>query len=144
MVRKSILDELRASGTMATHIEDQVFDAAEFYRSPEWVRKRTYIFETKGKRCWVCDVPAEQVDHLLPLKEFPELALEDANLAPICKLCNKAKSGSYENMHGFRRLSRPVERGSFVIKRNGIPYTPLNASEVLQLREEMIHERKMG
>jgi hypothetical protein len=136
-MRNPILDALRASGTMVQHSSEKELDAVAFYQSPEWIEKRTHIFETKSRCCWVCSAPAEQVDHLLPLKVFPKLALDDKNLSPICKLCNKAKAGNYENMHGFRRLSRPVEIGSFAIKQKGIPYTPLNASEVLQLREEL-------
>ncbi len=128
----SILEELRKSGTMVAHATEQTPE--QFYESVEWKEKRNYIFETKGRVCWVCGCAAEQVDHLLPLKYFPDLALADKNLKPICKQCNKVKGSEYCG-GDFRRLPRPVERGSFAVKKNGAPCTPLTAKEVLSRRK---------
>jgi len=42
-----------------------------------------------GNRCWICNGPQEQVDHVIPLSKDGPHCL--ANLRPICVRCNSRK-----------------------------------------------------
>lgn len=68
----------------------------QFYLSPEWLAARSECLESKGRICAVCG-SADQinVDHIKPRSKFPDLALEQTNLRPLCWPCNRTKAARY-------------------------------------------------
>ena len=68
----------------------------EFYRSPEWIAARDECLAAKGRICSACGSTDQiNVDHIKPRSKFPELALEQTNLRPLCWPCNRAKAARY-------------------------------------------------
>lgn len=72
--------------------------AQEFYRSTAWRRKRWEIIERDGRRCTKCGARPQpdnevviNVDHKIPLRMRPDLALESSNLRTLCDACNHGK-----------------------------------------------------
>lgn len=41
--------------------------------------------------CYLCGLPADQVDHVLPVSTHPHLRLERGNLRACCGPCNRRK-----------------------------------------------------
>lgn len=63
--------------------------ADPFYLSPEWRAVRLRVLRRDGHRCVVCrkDVSppgAARVDHILPRRQRPDLALDESNLRTLC------------------------------------------------------------
>lgn len=57
----------------------------------KWRKLRAQILESSDV-CWLCGRPgATEVDHILPLSKFPELAHDIGNLRPAHKTCNSSK-----------------------------------------------------
>lgn len=64
-----------------------------FLRSQEWRDLRAVVLLEMGRKCVQCGATeAIQVDHILPRSKFPELALDRANLRPLCWPCNRRKN----------------------------------------------------
>ena len=71
-----------------------------FLKSKEWKALRLKALELYGFICIKCGKDNSReypinVDHIKPRKFFPELALDIANLQPMCGSCNKKKGNSY-------------------------------------------------
>lgn len=71
-------------------------ESAAFYNSTRWRKKRLEIMENYNGLCQLCaakgeTVPANVVDHIKELKDFPELSLENSNLVPLCHRCHNDK-----------------------------------------------------
>ncbi len=67
-----------------------------FYDSAEWRQLRSAHLELHPE-CQDCAItgsvtPATQVDHVLLLRERPDLALEPSNLKSLCKSCHSSKT----------------------------------------------------
>ncbi|MDY3251229.1 MAG: HNH endonuclease [Candidatus Choladocola sp.] len=65
----------------------------EFYVSPLWRKKQAKILKENHFECSRCKekglvVIARTVHHKKYLRDFPELALDDDNLEPICDRCH--------------------------------------------------------
>ena len=72
----------------------------QFTRSKEWKELRKKAIELYGVKCVFCGVlPTRNnpcnIDHIKPRKFFPELALDIANLQPLCARCNKRKGNKH-------------------------------------------------
>lgn len=71
-------------------------EADTFYNSWEWKRIRYQVLKERGARCSICGADNTNarivVDHIKPLRQYPELALEKSNLQVLCDDCNKGKS----------------------------------------------------
>jgi 5-methylcytosine-specific restriction endonuclease McrA len=72
-----------------------------FYATKEWARLRYMAFEKYGTQCAVCGGDKSHgvrltVDHIKPVKKYPELALDINNLQVLCTLCNRGKGASFE------------------------------------------------
>ena len=72
-----------------------------------WRALRRQVLEASDV-CWLCGKPgATEVDHVLPLSQFPELAHDLANLRPAHKTCNSSKGagtgGATQQMPRSRR-----------------------------------------
>lgn len=68
----------------------------QFYDSPEWRQLRAAHLELYPE-CQDCSTagrttPAAQVDHVVRLRERPDLALEPSNLKSLCKSCHSSKT----------------------------------------------------
>jgi 5-methylcytosine-specific restriction endonuclease McrA len=46
----------------------------------------------QNKKCYICNNPGYNLDHILPYKYFPELDLEPDNRVMLCYDCNVAKT----------------------------------------------------
>lgn len=56
-------------------------------------------FLPKGQvvKCWICGMDgADQLDHKLPRKKFPDLIWDEANIVPAHADCNNAKSDTLD------------------------------------------------
>lgn len=63
-----------------------------FLWSKEWKELRSEALKLYGSNCKFCgSINNIQIDHILPRKYYPELALEISNLQPLCSKCNKKK-----------------------------------------------------
>ena len=67
-----------------------------FYKSRKWLHKRAYILRLYGYRCQDCRkygriTEATEVHHIKHADEYPELALVDSNLVPLCHACHNRR-----------------------------------------------------
>ena len=61
----------------------------KFYQSPEWRKLRAQAIQELGAACSTCgSTDRIHIDHVVPLSERPELALELRNLRPLCQRCH--------------------------------------------------------
>lgn len=81
---------------------------ADFYDSWEWKAARFVALKRHGRRCQCCGwSPASGginhlvVDHIKPLRIFPQLALDPENHQVLCNDCNKGKS--FKHTDDFRQ-----------------------------------------
>ena len=66
-----------------------------FLSSKEWRDLRQQALKKYGENCKHCGSDKNiNIDHVLPRKFYPELALEITNLQPLCALCNKKKGNN--------------------------------------------------
>lgn len=68
----------------------------EFLQSKAWKRLRLQALHKYGRRCQCCGASPEtgavlNVDHVLPRRLFPDLALKLDNLQVLCGDCNEGK-----------------------------------------------------
>jgi 5-methylcytosine-specific restriction protein A len=63
-----------------------------FYSSPEWRLLRALVLAEEPV-CRACaEALATDVDHIVPRRRRPELALARANLQALCKACHSRKT----------------------------------------------------
>ena len=62
-----------------------------FYGSPEWRKVRREVLADYPD-CCVCGGVANTVDHIIPLRERSDLALDRGNLRSMCKRCHEKRS----------------------------------------------------
>ena len=84
----------------------------EFLDSKAWKRLRFQALKRHGSRCQCCGGSAEEgarlnVDHIMPRRLFPALALQLENLQVLCSQCNEGK-GNWD-MTDFRQSERLSE-----------------------------------
>ena len=68
-------------------------EAAGFYKSSAWMKARALSMVRHYGLCQDClnkgmIKQADMVHHIKPLREFPDLALEQSNLRPLCNQCH--------------------------------------------------------
>lgn len=68
-------------------------DIEDFYHSPAWQRKRSYILRRDGYLCQRCRRygrirQADTVHHIEELDDRPDLALTNSNLISLCRGCH--------------------------------------------------------
>ncbi len=68
-------------------------DVRVFYKWKVWRKKRLVILQRDNFECQRCKVEgkfskATTVHHIKPLREYPELALEEDNLSSRCDPCH--------------------------------------------------------
>lgn len=67
--------------------------SAAFYKSKQWQKARALSIAAHYGLCQDCLAQgtiktADMVHHVKPLREFPELALDQSNLRPLCNQCH--------------------------------------------------------
>lgn len=73
-----------------------------FYCSTRWKKFRLwFLAQPENALCVECKdkglvVPATQLDHIKPRKEYPELTWELSNLQGLCRECHGAKTARGE------------------------------------------------
>ena len=73
-----------------SRLHDKLCSSAEYKK-----RRAIFMFENPG--CRLCEeqgitVPAEEMDHIIPLHVDPELALVKSNWQALCRPCHKEKT----------------------------------------------------
>ncbi|MGJ8513127.1 hypothetical protein R84981_002780 [Carnimonas sp. R-84981] len=68
-----------------------------FHQSKEWAELRYQALQKYERKCACCGLGPEQgvaieVDHIKPVKKYPELKLDINNLQILCRMCNRGKS----------------------------------------------------
>ncbi|MFD2234812.1 HNH endonuclease [Phaeospirillum tilakii] len=101
-----------------------------FYRSRAWVALRAQALKRDGYRCVVCgsDVRAKgqsRVDHILPRRQRPDLALALSNLRTLCSICDN-QSHREKRTGAQGREERFVVRGCDASGRPIDPKHPWN------------------
>lgn len=82
--------QLKAEGVPANLTSRK--GASQFYTSHEWSELRYKAFIEYGRECVVCGCTKKlTVDHIKPLRKYPDLAREMSNLQVMCRLCNRGK-----------------------------------------------------
>lgn len=71
-------------------------EITRFYNSTAWKTFRAAIRAARPL-CEMCltegrETPSEQVDHILRLKERPDLALEESNVRALCMSCHSRRT----------------------------------------------------
>ena len=63
----------------------------KFYYSSKWLKAR-HIQLKKFPNCKACGKIANEVDHILPLRQRPDLALNPNNFTSYCTSCHSRKT----------------------------------------------------
>lgn len=71
-------------------------NSGDFLQSKAWKRLRFQALKKHGMRCQACGASPStgavlNVDHIMPRRLFPELALQLDNLQVLCGNCNEGK-----------------------------------------------------
>ena len=79
-----------------------------FYQSKEWVELRQLVKARDRYKCQICNVSvrdkgSSQVDHIIPRKSAPSLALDINNLRTLCRPCHN----KFDAARGFKDM-RPI------------------------------------
>lgn len=70
-----------------------------FYLSPAWKTLRLKILRAAGWRCAMCGAARRhgtQVDHIIPRRKRPDLALDPRNLQVLCPSCHSSAKRCHE------------------------------------------------
>jgi len=96
-----------------------------FYDSAAWRTLRQRIVARDGYACTVCHIPLgkgeTRVDHIVPMKQAPHLALVASNLRTLCARCDAVRHR--EKGGKAKGYDRPFDRGCDV---QGLPRDPQN------------------
>jgi 5-methylcytosine-specific restriction endonuclease McrA len=76
--------------------------------SRQWRELRKRILARDGGVCTYCGQDADTVDHILPVKNHPELAMNPENLRSACRRCNSMKGSRSESVFLGRLFAPPV------------------------------------
>lgn len=95
-----------------SRLHDQLCSSAT-YR----LRRKLFMLDHPG--CQRCEaegitMPSEELDHIVPLHEAPELALVESNWQALCRECHKQKTIS-ENT----QIAKPVGFDGWPIEQGG-------------------------
>lgn len=84
----------RKNSHIKLHHSKSILPPKDFYSSEKWIKLRTEVLRTYGKRCMKCGESKVEihVDHIKPRSLFPKLELCFDNLQVLCRKCNLDKS----------------------------------------------------
>jgi len=78
------------------------------YESVRWRKLRACKLRNEPL-CRVCKKPANEVDHILPVREHPHLAWVWDNLQSLCGYCHRSKTGNKEHIVGCDEAGMPLD-----------------------------------
>lgn len=58
-----------------------------------WMKLRRLVLQEHDGRCHRCGRGAQEVHHIRPVSDAPELAYDPTNLMPLCRPCHDAEHG---------------------------------------------------
>lgn len=76
--------------------------------SRQWRALRKTILARDGHVCSYCGQDADTVDHVLPVKNHPDLAMSPDNLVSACRRCNSSKGSRSEGSFLGKAFAPPV------------------------------------
>ena len=88
--------------------------------SGEWKKIRLRILSRDQYTCYYCGDEANQVDHIIPIKDEPSMAFDESNLVSACRRCNLAKGSRSMAVFFERSSTPPVLKTSFSPQTVGI------------------------
>ena len=86
-----------------------------FYSSIAWLQLRRRVLGRDGYKCTICGVSVKekgssQIDHVIPRKQRPDLALNISNLRTLCRVCHN----KFDQARGHKtRIKYPVNEDGF-------------------------------
>lgn len=78
------------------------------YESVRWRKLRAFKLRSEPL-CRVCKRQANEVDHILSVREHPHLAWDLDNLQSLCKSCHSSKTKSNEHVIGCDEGGMPLD-----------------------------------
>jgi 5-methylcytosine-specific restriction protein A len=80
---------------------EQAYNARRlgFYLTPEWKRLSAQV-RAENPTCAACGAPSEQADHLISVRQRPDLALDPSNIQALCRRCHSARTS---RVHSWNR-----------------------------------------
>jgi 5-methylcytosine-specific restriction endonuclease McrA len=66
-------------------------DADRVYNTSAWQRLRAEVLADDAYTCAYCGRPATSVDHVVPVRVRPDLALERSNVVASCASCQRRR-----------------------------------------------------
>jgi 5-methylcytosine-specific restriction endonuclease McrA len=76
--------------------------------SRKWRALRKTILARDSYACGYCGQDATTVDHILPIKNHPDQAMNPENLISACAKCNSAKGSRSQGVFLARQFTPPV------------------------------------
>jgi len=64
------------------------------YGTRQWKRLRLAVLYEEAFVCGYCGERADRVDHVVPVRERPDLAYVRSNLKACCRTCNAKRAGA--------------------------------------------------
>ena len=79
----------------------------KFYHSADWKKMRNFVMLEHGGLCCQCaridmTVPADVVDHIIPIEVDWNARLKRENLQPLCHHCHNKKTAADKVTYGGR------------------------------------------
>jgi len=67
-----------------------------FYKSKKWHQLRTLVLRRDGYLCVICNINVRpkgtsRVDHIVPVKTDPTIAMDMTNLRTLCASCDNKR-----------------------------------------------------
>jgi 5-methylcytosine-specific restriction endonuclease McrA len=105
--------------------------------SKKWRALRLIILARDGYTCHYCGLPANTVDHVVPVKSNPDLAMNLENCVAACRSCNSAKGSRSEGSFLHRGFTPPVFPDSSLSDTvRVVPDSPFVKPESMQVNAE--------
>ncbi len=94
-------------------------DRQKFYHTSEWANAADQV-KREEPLCRKClergfYTPTKHVDHIIPLTQRPDLALERNNLQGLCIKCHAQKTNEESNGFGARKRKVKIYRAKWNI-----------------------------
>jgi 5-methylcytosine-specific restriction endonuclease McrA len=103
------------------------------YRS----RFRDKVLARDNYTCFYCGSDADQVDHVIPISQAPELVINFDNAVASCKKCNVQKGNRSQGVFLARTATPPVFFKTSLSKTVQIvPDSPFNKPDTLNFDAE--------
>ena len=61
-----------------------------FYNTPQWIAIRKFVRKRDKGICQRCGLQGRHVDHIIPRRKAPHLALDPGNLQLLCVNCHNS------------------------------------------------------